>query len=93
MPSLGEAPSGGAQRFLVTFLGVCKKVTRRKGGTLSSRYRSNGYALNLPKRPTGSEQHKELRRYLGHRSQASSHNESSVRAKTLCNMLLSHAGH
>ena len=48
MPSLGEASSGGAKRFLVTFLGVCKKVTRRKGGTLSSRYRSNGYVLNLP---------------------------------------------
>ncbi|WP_206663217.1 hypothetical protein, partial [Pseudomonas sp. Sample_21] len=25
-----------------------KKVTRRKGGTLSSRYRSNGYVLGQP---------------------------------------------
>ena len=64
MPSLGEAPSGGAKRFLVTFLGVCKKVTRCKSGTHSSRYRSNGYALTLPKHPTGSEQHKKLRRHL-----------------------------
>jgi hypothetical protein len=30
---------------LVTFLGVCKKVTRCKSGTLSRRYRSNGYVL------------------------------------------------
>jgi|SynMetStandDraft_3_1070028.scaffolds.fasta_scaffold03139_8 hypothetical protein len=43
MPSLSEAPSGGAKRFLVTFLGVCKKVTRCKSETISSRYRSNGY--------------------------------------------------
>ncbi|XCY73233.1 hypothetical protein QLG25_22110 [Pseudomonas sp. CBR-F] len=43
MPSLGEAPSGGAKRFLVTFLGACKKVTRCKSETISSRYRSNGY--------------------------------------------------
>ena len=41
MPSLGEAPSGGAEAFwlLLRF----SKVTRRQGGTLSSRYRSNGY--------------------------------------------------
>ncbi len=45
MPSLGEAPSGGAKRFLVTFLGVCKKVTRCKSGTISRRYCSNGYVL------------------------------------------------
>ena len=64
MPSPGEAPSGGAKRFLVTFLGVCKKVTRCKSGTHSRRYRSNGYALNLPKRLTGLKRHKELRRYL-----------------------------
>ena len=51
MPSLGEASSGGAKRFLVTFLGVCKKVTRRKGGTLSRRYRSNGYAHQHPNTP------------------------------------------
>ncbi|MFT0477286.1 hypothetical protein ACMSI6_25755, partial [Pseudomonas antarctica] len=45
MPSLSEAPSGGAKRFLVTFLGVCKKVTRCKSETLSRRYGSNGYVL------------------------------------------------
>ena len=44
MPSLSEAPSGGAKRFLVTFLGVCKKVTRCKSGTISRRYLNNGYA-------------------------------------------------
>jgi hypothetical protein len=49
MPSLSEAPSGGAKRFLVTFLGVCKKVTRCKSGTISRRYRSNGYVLDQPK--------------------------------------------
>ncbi len=51
MPSLGEAPSGGAKRFLVTFLGVCKKVTRCKSGTLSRRYRSNGYVHPTPAHP------------------------------------------
>ncbi|MGX1172348.1 hypothetical protein EDB98_12926 [Pseudomonas fluorescens] len=41
MPSLGEAPSGGAEAFwlLLRF----SKVTRRQGGTLSGRYRRNGY--------------------------------------------------
>ncbi|CAH0321308.1 hypothetical protein SRABI06_05487 [Pseudomonas brassicacearum] len=44
MPSLGEAPSGGAEAFclLLRF----SKVSRRKGGTLSRRYHSNGYVLN-----------------------------------------------
>ncbi len=42
MPSLGEAPSGGAKPFWLLFWRL-KKVTRRKGGTLSRRYRSNGY--------------------------------------------------
>ena len=42
MPSLGEAPSGGAKTFWL-LLGRLPKVTRRQGGTLSSRYRSNGY--------------------------------------------------
>ncbi|VVO55323.1 hypothetical protein PS874_00377 [Pseudomonas fluorescens] len=40
MPSLGEAPNGGAKAFGYFAL---FKVTRRKGGTLSSRYRRNGY--------------------------------------------------
>ncbi|AZF20688.1 Threonine synthase [Pseudomonas sp. R3-52-08] len=44
-PSLGEVPSGGARAFclLLRF----SKVRRRKGGTLSRRYRSNGYVLAL----------------------------------------------
>jgi len=42
MPSLGEGPSGGAQTFWL-LLGRLPKVTRCKSGTLSSRYRSNGY--------------------------------------------------
>ena len=44
MPSLGEAPSGGARAFWL----LCRfcKVTRRQGGTLSGRYLNNGYALD-----------------------------------------------
>ncbi len=44
MPSLGEAPSGGAEAFwlLLRF----SKVTRRQGGTLSGHHRSNGYVLS-----------------------------------------------
>ena len=61
-PSLGEVPSGGAQTFWL-LLGRLPKVTRRKGGTLSSRYRSNGYVPGNPSRPRHS-----------HREQARSHN-------------------
>ncbi|ATN13579.1 hypothetical protein CRN80_29915 [Pseudomonas sp. FDAARGOS_380] len=51
-PSLGEVPSGGARAFclLLRF----SKVSRRQGGTLSGRYRSNGYVHNptvSPARP------------------------------------------
>ncbi|AZF10534.1 Threonine synthase [Pseudomonas sp. R2-37-08W] len=48
-PSLGEVPSGGARAFclLLRF----SKVRRRKGGTHSSRYRSNGYVLALIQHP------------------------------------------
>ena len=47
-PSLSEVPSGGARAFLVTFgwagiPGSFPKVTRCKSGTLSGRYRRNGY--------------------------------------------------
>ncbi len=47
-PSLGEVPSGGARALLVTFgwagiPGSFPKVTRCQSGTLSRRYRSNGY--------------------------------------------------
>ncbi len=42
MPSLSEAPSGGAKTFWL-LLGRLPKVTRCKSGTLSGRYRSNGY--------------------------------------------------
>ena len=43
-PSLSEVPSGGARAFclLLRF----SKVSRRQGGTLSGRYRSNGYVHN-----------------------------------------------
>ena len=41
MPSLSEAPSGGAEAFWLLLR--CSKVTRRKGGTLSRRYAKNGY--------------------------------------------------
>ena len=41
MPSLGEGPSGGARALWL--LSRFSKVTRRKGATNSSRYRSNGY--------------------------------------------------
>jgi len=46
-PSLGEVPSGGARAFclLLRF----SKVSRRQGGTLSGRYRSNGY-VHRPRR-------------------------------------------
>ncbi|AZF53233.1 Threonine synthase [Pseudomonas sp. R4-34-07] len=62
-PSLGEVPSGGARAFclLLRF----SKVRRRKGGTLSRRYRSNGYVLALIQHPG---------RLSGrHRGQAPSH--------------------
>ena len=44
-PSLGEVPSGGARAFCL----LCRfcKVSRRKGGTLSGRYRRNGYVLGI----------------------------------------------
>ena len=42
MPSTSEGPSGGAQTFWL-LLGRLPKVTRRKGGTVSSHHRSNGY--------------------------------------------------
>ncbi len=53
-PSLGEVPSGGARALWL--LWGFSKVTRRKGGTLSRRYRSNGYVLvpfQHPGRPKG----------------------------------------
>jgi hypothetical protein len=43
MPSLSEAPSGGAQPF-ASFLAF-EKGSRCKSETISRRYRSNGYAL------------------------------------------------
>ena len=44
-PSPSERAERWGKRFLLTFLGACKKVSRRKGETVSGRYRSNGYAL------------------------------------------------
>jgi hypothetical protein len=43
MPSLSEAPSGGAKPF-GSFLAF-EKGTRRKGETIGGRYRTNGYVL------------------------------------------------
>ncbi|WCM52227.1 hypothetical protein OH720_04185 [Pseudomonas sp. WJP1] len=50
MPSLGEAPSGGAKPF--AYFLAFEKVSRRKGETISRRYRSNGYVLRQQS-PTG----------------------------------------
>ncbi|TPG77893.1 hypothetical protein EAH74_26630 [Pseudomonas mandelii] len=46
MPSLGEAPNDRGKSLWLLGAGPRRlfKVTRRKGGTLSSRYRRNGYA-------------------------------------------------
>ncbi|MVV49599.1 hypothetical protein EJA72_15340 [Pseudomonas sp. PB120] len=43
MPSLGEAPSGGARAF--GYLALLQ-VTRRKGGTNSRHHQRNGYTPN-----------------------------------------------
>ncbi len=62
MPSLGEAPSGGAGALWL--LSRFSKVTRRQGETLSSRYHENGYV------PSQQEQSQLTGR---HREQARSH--------------------
>ena len=86
-PSLGEVPSGGARAFclLLRF----SKVSRCKSGTLSGRYRRNGYVL-IPTQPNSrpecrlreqarshsliAERQVDMRRLSGrHRRQASSH--------------------
>ncbi len=41
-PSLGEVPYAWGERFCLLFWRL-KKVSRRKGETLSGRYRRNGY--------------------------------------------------
>ncbi|WP_207252754.1 hypothetical protein, partial [Pseudomonas sp. GW458-11-26-14-LB4] len=48
----GEVPYAGAQPFWLLFRRL-EKVTRRKGGTLRIRYRSNGYTPNpkIAKKP------------------------------------------
>ena len=62
-PSLGEVPSGGARA--IWLLSRFSKMTRRKGGTNSSRYRRNGYVHGLIQHPG---------RLSGrHREQAPSH--------------------
>jgi len=48
-PSLGEVPSVGARALWL--LWGFSKVTRRKGGTISSHYPSNGYVLGLIQHP------------------------------------------
>ncbi|OXR35865.1 hypothetical protein PSUM_08405 [Pseudomonas umsongensis] len=56
MPSLSEAPSGGARAFGYFAPGGVPlfKVTRCKSGTIGGRYRSNGYVLRQQS-PTGSD--------------------------------------
>lgn len=47
MPSLGEAPSGGAESLWLLWVGRhsgLSKVSRCKSGTASGHTRSNGYA-------------------------------------------------
>jgi hypothetical protein len=51
MPSLGVAPNGGAEALWL--LSRFSKVTRRKGGTNSRRYRRNGYAPQPKKQKKG----------------------------------------
>ena len=55
-PSPGEGPDArGEPFFAYFFLAFEKKVSRRKGETLSRRYRNNGYVHNHPEhgRPKG----------------------------------------
>ena len=82
-PSPSEVPSGGARAFclLLRF----SKVSRRQGGTLSGRYRRNGYVLGITastaRPPSRASPHnliagRQLDRYElagRHRRQASSH--------------------
>jgi hypothetical protein len=46
-PSLSEGPYARGETFWF-LLGRLPKGTRRKGETISRRYRSNGYVLNQP---------------------------------------------
>ncbi|WP_218193710.1 hypothetical protein, partial [Pseudomonas gelidaquae] len=55
------------------FWGSFPKVTRRKGGTNSRRYRSNGYVLNIPKPSQAKSNTKSCVDTYAHRRQASSH--------------------
>ncbi len=48
-PSLGEVPSVGARAFCLLLR--CSKVSRRKGGTHSSRYPNNGYVPDQIQHP------------------------------------------
>ena len=51
-PSLSEGPDArGEPFFTYLFLAFEKKVSRRKGETLSRRYRRNGYAHDQKSRP------------------------------------------
>ena len=46
-PSSSERAERWSKRFLLTFEVFVKKVSRRKGETLSGRYRGNGYSRSL----------------------------------------------
>ncbi len=96
-PSLGEVPSGGARAFCLLLR--CSKVSRCQSGTLSGRYRSNGYVLiptQLNGRPEGRlrEQARSHRLIAGcqvdrgrlsgrHRRQTSSHTKGPSHAFVL----------
>ena len=50
-PSLSEGPDARGETF--GYFGAFAKVTRRKGGTVSGRYRRNGYTHNAyPQKPS-----------------------------------------
>ena len=92
-PSLSEVPYAWGEPFWVLFWRL-KKVPRRKGETLSSRYRSNGY-VHLQKKGRLSGRHRQQassHRDRGHpqktgqlsdrhRQQASSHRDRGTSAK------------
>jgi hypothetical protein len=61
-PSLSEGPDAGGEPFFAYFfLAFEKKVSRRKGETLSGRYRRNGYAHKVYPQKTTPISHNETR--------------------------------
>ncbi len=82
-PSLSEGPDARGERFFAYFfLALVKKVSRRKGETISCRYRSNGYVHG---------QQKAGRLSGRHRWQASSHRRAKTKAKAAYTHALHHS--